>query len=196
MNPTIDEGFLAGEEARDPENFRSEYLAEWVAGGGSFFDLRSVELEDGPAAPGDGRRWLAALDPAFHADQFGVALVGESANERGVLVTGVLAGIEPGARRRSLDARREREDATLVAVWERLEPYAEGGGRAGRHRPASGRQREFVFRAAGVPGPGGELDGAASDDDVYCDASKAGGRLFAALAASTTGRGDAQGACG
>ncbi len=128
MNPTIDEGFLAGEEARDPENFRSEYLAEWVAGGGSFFDLRSVELEDGPAAPGDGRRWLAALDPAFHADQFGVALVGESANERGVLVTGALAGIEPGARRRSLDARREREDATLVAVWERLEPYAEGGG--------------------------------------------------------------------
>jgi len=129
MWPEVDRGWLEGERAKMGEDaYRTEYLAELVASGGSFFDLRGVGFEDAPARPSDGRRYVAGLDPAFHADRFGVALVGESVNEPGVLVTGVVDGIEPGARRRSLDARRGREDATLARVWELLEPYAEGGG--------------------------------------------------------------------
>lgn len=37
-NPTISPTFLAQEEARDPESFRSEYLAEFLAGGAAFLD--------------------------------------------------------------------------------------------------------------------------------------------------------------
>ncbi len=129
MIPDIDSAWL---EARRAElgdaAYEQEFLAMFVGSGGAFFDLRAFEYESAPALPADGRRWVAGLDPAFHADRFGVALVGESMNEPGVLVTGAVDGIEPGARRRSLDARRGREDATLTRVWELIEPYAEGGG--------------------------------------------------------------------
>lgn len=37
-NPTIDPDFLEGEEARDPEVFRSEYEARFLGGGASFLD--------------------------------------------------------------------------------------------------------------------------------------------------------------
>lgn len=129
MIPDIDPEWL---EARRAElgdaAYEQEMLAMFVGSGGSFFDLRDFRYESMPALPVEGRRWVAALDPAFHADRFGVALVGESVNEPGVLVTGALDGIEPGARLHSLDARRGREDATLARVWELLEPYAEGDG--------------------------------------------------------------------
>jgi Terminase large subunit, T4likevirus-type, N-terminal len=107
--------------------FRQEYGAEFIAGGGQFFDLRGVEYEDGPARPEDITRVVAGLDPAFHADKFGVAVLGESVNEPGVLLAGVLDGIAPGGRLKSLDRRRGREDATLAKVWELLEPYAGSG---------------------------------------------------------------------
>jgi hypothetical protein len=109
------------------DTFRQEYGAEWVAGGGQFFDLRGIEYAEEPARPEDGRNWVAGLDPAFHADTFGVAIVGESVERPGLLVTGTVAGIQPGGRLRSLDLRRGREDATLAKVLELLEPYVEHG---------------------------------------------------------------------
>ena len=129
MWPEVDRGWLEGERAKMGEDaYCTEYLAELVASGGSFFDLRGIEFADCAAAPEEGRRWVAGLDPAFHADLFGLAVIGESVSERGVLVTGVVDGLAPGARARSFDARRGREDATLARVWELLAPYAEGGG--------------------------------------------------------------------
>jgi hypothetical protein len=104
--------------------FRQEYGAEFVAGGGQFFDLRGVEFESGPAQPEEGRNWVASLDPAFHADRFGVALVGESVAEPGVLLVGRVEAIAPGGRLRSLDLRRGREDRTLEKVAEIIGPYS------------------------------------------------------------------------
>jgi hypothetical protein len=106
------------------DTFRQEYGAEWIAGGGQFYDLRGVEFEDGPAAPEEGHRWVASLDPAFHADKFGVALVGESVSEPGVLLVGRVEAIAPGGRLRSLDLRRGREDRTLEKVAEIIGPYS------------------------------------------------------------------------
>jgi len=127
FDPSLDEAWRERKRAEVGEDiFRQEYGAEFVATGGSFFDLRGVEFEDGPARPEDCRRWIAGLDPAFHGDKFGVAVVGESASEAGVLLVGAVEGIAPGGRLRSLGARRGREDATLAKVWELLEPYATG----------------------------------------------------------------------
>jgi hypothetical protein len=124
IDPSLDEAWREQKRVEIGEDtFRQEYGAEFVAGGGQFFDLRGIELESGPVAPEDGQHWIAGLDPAFHADRFGVALVGESVHMPGVLVTGTIAGIEPGARRQSLEQRRGREDATLGKVWAMIEPY-------------------------------------------------------------------------
>ncbi len=125
LNPDLD-----SEEWRESkrrllgvDGFEQEHAARFVAGGGAFFDLREVDWADGPARPEDAPAWVAALDPAFHLDAFGVALVGES-HERGVIVVGQVAGIRPGGRERSLERRRAREDRTLEKVWAMLEPYA------------------------------------------------------------------------
>lgn len=64
------------------------------------------------------------LDPAFHADRFGVALVGESAHERGVLLVGAVDALDPGGRLLSLERRRAREDRTLERVWKLIEPHS------------------------------------------------------------------------
>lgn len=127
VNPAIAAAFLASEAARDPDGYRGEFEAEFVAGGGSFFDVRELELADGPARPEDARRWIAGADPAFSRDQWGLAVVGESVSEPDTLIVGTLAGIEPGGRLRSFGQRRAREDATLAQVWGLLEPYAERG---------------------------------------------------------------------
>ncbi len=108
--------------------FAQEYLAEFVGSGGSFFDLSGLVFEDAPARPGDLRNVVVGLDPAFHADSFGVAVLGESDTERGVFRVGEVAAIHPGGRLRSLDLRRGREDKTLSKVWELIRPYHEKGG--------------------------------------------------------------------
>jgi hypothetical protein len=116
---SLDEAWKDARRAELGEDtFRQEYGAEFVAGGGAFFDLRGIEFESGPAQPEEGRRWVAGLDAAFTADKFGVCLVGESVSEPGVLVVGVVDAIEPGSRLRSLDLRRGREDRTLSRVGE------------------------------------------------------------------------------
>jgi hypothetical protein len=91
MNPTIDPDFLAMEELRDPLGFRSEYLAEFVAGGDAFIDLDRAQIGGTDVAPPEaGERWVAGIDPAFAArgDAFGVALVGQSRVTKGLLVVG------------------------------------------------------------------------------------------------------------
>lgn len=128
FDPSIDEAWRERKRAEVGDaHFEQEYAAQFVSSGGAFFDLRDVELEDGQARPEDCRRWVAGLDPAFHGDRFGVALVGESAIEEGVLLVGRVEALDPGGRLRSLDLRRGREDATLARVWELLEPYTEQG---------------------------------------------------------------------
>jgi hypothetical protein len=103
--------------------FQQEFGAAFADAGGSFFDLSGVEFEDAPARPEDATSWTAALDPAFHRDRFGVVLLGQSASNPDEIVIGPIAAINPEGTARSFAARRAREDSTLAAVWELIEPY-------------------------------------------------------------------------
>jgi hypothetical protein len=125
VDTTLDDAWCDARRAELGEDvFRQELGAEFVAGGGQFFDLRQVEFVDGPARPEDGHSWVAGLDPAYHADKFGVALVGISREHPGLLLVGRLEGIEPGKKRELSFARgRAREDRTLERVTEILWPY-------------------------------------------------------------------------
>ena len=67
-----------------------------MAGGGSFFDVRELELADGPARPEDARRWIAGADPAFSRDQWGLAVVGESVSEPDTLIVARWRGLSRG----------------------------------------------------------------------------------------------------
>jgi hypothetical protein len=120
MNPTITEDFLAAEERRDPESFRSEYLAEFVGSGAAYLDpdaIAACVVERGELAPEYGVRWVAGLDPAFSHDPFGLALVGRDPWDRRRLVLGLARS---WSMRRwsseSFEVRRRAQDEVLSQV--------------------------------------------------------------------------------
>jgi hypothetical protein len=119
-NPTIDPAFLAAEERRDPEGFKSEYLAMFVGSGGSFFDAENVQAcvtLPGELRPEDGVDWVAGLDPAFSSDPFGLVMVGRDRKDpRRLLVGLVRSWVPPRLRPVSLDEARKVEDAVLAEV--------------------------------------------------------------------------------
>lgn len=126
-NPTITEGFLEAEQARDPESFRSEYLAEFVGSGGTYLDpenIRAAVTLPGELRPEDCEHWIAALDPSFSSDPFGLAVVGrDKADKHRLLVGLVRSWIPPKRKARSLEEGREVEDAVLSEVARVLRPY-------------------------------------------------------------------------
>lgn len=119
-NPTIAPEFLAAEERRDPEGFKSEYLAQFVGSGGAFFDpeaIRAAVTLVGELEPDDAERWVAGLDPAFSSDPFGLALVGRDKREPRRLLTGLVRAWEPPRRKAmTLDEGRLIEDTVLAEV--------------------------------------------------------------------------------
>jgi hypothetical protein len=119
-NPMLTPEFLAAEEARDPESFRGEYLAEFVGSGGAFFDARLVEAcvsERGELTPEQGTDWVAGLDPAFSSDPFGLALVGRAKDDPGRLVLGAVRSWAPAKRKLlSFGDQRDRQDEVITAV--------------------------------------------------------------------------------
>jgi hypothetical protein len=120
MNPTITPEFLALEEARDPEAFRSEYLAEFVGSGGAFFDpdrVRDAVADRGELPPEYGLDWVAGLDPAFSSDPFGLAIVGRDPADSRRLVLGVARRWKPQRRKaETFEEGRLLEDAVLDEV--------------------------------------------------------------------------------
>jgi hypothetical protein len=125
--PDIDPEWLDGQRVELGQAlYEQEYEARFVSGAGSFFDdLDALEFEAGPVPPGDPRMdWVAALDPAFFGDRFGVVLLGQSRLAGDEIVVGSVAALEPAGNARSFDQRRAREDATLAAVWGLIAPYA------------------------------------------------------------------------
>lgn len=120
VNPTITPEFLAAEERRDPEGFRSEYLAQFVGSGGAFFDHENVQAAvtlPGELKPGDATDWVAGLDPAFSGDPFGLVLVGKDPSDRRRLVVGLIRSWVPQTRKASsLEEGRQIEDAVLAEV--------------------------------------------------------------------------------
>lgn len=118
VNPTIDAAFLDREEARDPDSYRSEYLAEFAGSGNAFLDMDRIAFGEGEHRPGDGIGWIAGLDPAFTGrDPFGVALVGRSKSEPRQLITGPIVGLRT-RRPRSMEERRLVEDELMAQVIE------------------------------------------------------------------------------
>lgn len=119
-NPTIDKVFLEAEEARDPESFKSEYMALFVGGGASYLDPETIAdavTLPGELQPEQGVGWVAGLDPAFSSDPFGLALVGRDRHVRQRLVLGLARAWKPSKRKAiGFEERREREDTVLGEV--------------------------------------------------------------------------------
>ena len=75
MNPTVSNSFLKREQARDPENYKREYEAEFTEAISSFLPVESI---DGCVVPGRTERppnrekffYVAAVDAAFKGDKF------------------------------------------------------------------------------------------------------------------------------
>jgi hypothetical protein len=126
VRPDCDKAWLERKRVELGESaYAQELGAEFVSAGGAFFDVNDIVWADGPAAPEDMRPGTVTcgLDVAFHNDLTGLAICGESAHTPGLIVLGKAEGIAPGAKRRSFDLRRQREDATLAAVARLIEPY-------------------------------------------------------------------------
>lgn len=126
-NATIDPAFLAAEERRDPEGFKSEYLAQFVGSGAAFFDPDNVAAAvtlPGELRPEDGVAWVAGLDPAFASDVFALVLVGRDPRDRRRLLGGLVRAWPPPRRKAtSLEEGREIEDAVLAEVAQVLRLY-------------------------------------------------------------------------
>lgn len=121
MNPTITADFLAREEARDPDAYRAEYLAQFEGSGAAYLDFERFRVAPrGELSPADGVGWVAGLDPAFSSDPFGVALVGRDPLDRRRMVVGCVRAFAPARRAASFEerdaARDEKLDDVLAVV--------------------------------------------------------------------------------
>ena len=122
MNPTITQKFLDLEQARDPESYRSEYLALFVGGGANYLDPQRIEdaiADRDELLPGQATRWVAGLDPAFSRDPFGLAIVGQHPHDWRNLVLGFARSWIPDRSStdgRDFEHRRLQEDRILAEV--------------------------------------------------------------------------------
>lgn len=124
MDPAPDEQFLAQERIALGESlFAQEYLASFEESGGAFFDLSRIQFQDVEAFVEECDMWIGALDPAFHADSFGYALIGRSRAEPTRWLLGPCGGVKPEGDAHGFDARRGREDNTLAEILARVGPY-------------------------------------------------------------------------
>ena len=119
MNPTITPQFLAAEERRDPEGFKSEYLAQFTGSGAAFFDhdnIRAAVTLPGELRPADAVRWIVGADPAFSSDPFAICVVGRDLKGRRLLVGLVRSWLPPRRKVTSLEEGRQIEDTVLAEV--------------------------------------------------------------------------------
>jgi hypothetical protein len=128
MNPTLDADFLAGEERRDPDGFRGEYLAELIGSGGAFLDPELIDTcvaSRGELDPSDCDAWIAGFDPSFTRDPAALVLVGRSReNPDRLLVGAVRSWPPPKGRKAPVGAdKRALEDKLLSEVADVCERY-------------------------------------------------------------------------
>jgi hypothetical protein len=127
MNPQVDPAWLAAEERRDPESYKSEYLAQFVGSGGRFFDPAAVDSAvslPGELRPQDGTGWICGLDPAFSSDPFGLVMVGRDRRDRRRLLVGLVRSWRQSPRKPvSLEQTREIEDTILAEVAQTIELF-------------------------------------------------------------------------
>jgi len=120
MNPTISAEFLLREQARDPDSYRSEYLAEFVGSGGAFLDSEAIAdavVHTGAVDSSDGHGWVAGFDASFASDPAGLAIVGRDRRNPQRLLLGLSTAWKPARHRpESFEERREIEDTLLDEV--------------------------------------------------------------------------------
>ena len=88
MRPGFATAALELERKRDPDGFRAEYLAEFVAAGGSFLDPLRIEAavrRGGELQPGDVVEPVAAVDLAFERDSSALAVVGRHPDDEDLI---------------------------------------------------------------------------------------------------------------
>lgn len=89
VNVTLDQAFFDAERAKDPETFRGEYGAEFLASGASFLGHERITAAVDPdrfeLPPDVVVSPVAALDVAFAKDPFALAIVGRDPEDRGRL---------------------------------------------------------------------------------------------------------------
>jgi hypothetical protein len=96
MNPTVSPRFLAREQARDPDNFRREYLAEFTDAVSSFLTGDTVNacvVVGRTSLPPDAERnhYVAAVDAAYKGDRFTMCIAHRD-HDRDVVVIDRLEG--------------------------------------------------------------------------------------------------------
>ncbi len=92
MRPNISLEALELEKRRDPEGYRSEYLAEFVPAGGAFMDASRIGeavTRRNELAPGELLDPQAATDLAFESDSSGLVIIGRDRNDPSKLRLGV-----------------------------------------------------------------------------------------------------------
>lgn len=116
LNPGVPDEFLSAQRlALGADSFAREYLAEFVAGGGRFFEpdeLRAVTSNRREALPADGRQWVCAIDPSSGGgDPFACVMVGKDARPgfEGRLLVGHVESWRPRGPRRGLSRRTRTE---------------------------------------------------------------------------------------
>jgi hypothetical protein len=128
VNPTIDQAFLERERARDPESFRSEYLAAFVGSGAAYLDAERVDAAVAPRAeltPDEVIDTVAGFDPAFSHDPAGLVIIGRDRHRPIGLVVALARAWAP-ERHTSFEDRREREDIVLAEVAQVCRRYRVG----------------------------------------------------------------------
>jgi phage terminase large subunit-like protein len=122
-NPELSDSLLEEERQRDPDGFRSEYLAEFVAGGAAFIELEHVLISDRGELPPDAcSEWFAGVDPGFVRDPTAVVLVGRDRHDPDRLRLGLAHALAP-RRSVSFEDRRAVEDERLATVARLLRDY-------------------------------------------------------------------------
>jgi hypothetical protein len=96
MNPTVPESFLKREQARDPENYKREYEAEFTEAISSFLPVDSIDacvVADRQELPPNREKhhYCAAVDAAYKGDKFTLCVAHLDRDSRKVAVD-VLAG--------------------------------------------------------------------------------------------------------
>lgn len=125
MNPDIEAGYLAAEQARDPDAFRAEFLAEFTGSGDAFLDFSLFDLADpGDLLPEDGAGWVAGLDPSFSSDPCGIAIVGRAIGEPRQLVVATTRGLKPSRRKAaSFEEVASAQEEMMTSILDLLEPF-------------------------------------------------------------------------
>lgn len=128
VNPTISPAFLAREQQRDPESFRSEYGSEFVGSGLAYLDPERIAdaVADRDELPPSTLDWLtdpvAGLDPSFSSDPAGLAIVArEKANPDRLVLMKACAFLP--RRSQSFEERRAIEDETMAQIIRELKRY-------------------------------------------------------------------------